>query len=172
MSEAIKKAFVVEWQGPFTEEELDRIEDKSKSGCLYIISGLRRYQHGDPQIQYIGITKRGAVVRFHDKNHPSEQVLRNRQYWLGHLSNVNQEATKANRELIESALIFTCQTELNKKKKCSPPKKPVVVVNRWITADGEFFREYRITPVQKAVPDVILYDGDDFWTCERLKYKR
>ena len=172
MSEAIKKAFVVEWQGPFSEEELDRIEDKSKSGCLYIISGLRRYQHGEPKIQYIGITKRGAVVRFQDKNHPSEQVLRNRQYWLGHLSNVNQEAAKANRELIESALIYTCQTELNKKKKSSPPKKPVVVVNRWITADGEFFREKRITPVQKAVPDVILYDGDDFWTCERLKYKR
>ena len=28
MSEPIKKAYVVEWTGPFTDEQLDQIKDK------------------------------------------------------------------------------------------------------------------------------------------------
>lgn len=170
MSEAIKKAYVVEWSGPFNDDQLDEMGNKSDSGCLYIVSGLRKYQRGEAKIQYIGISERGAVIRFNDKGHPSEQVIRDRQYWLGHLSNVTQEMTRANLELIEHALIYTCQTDINKSKKASCPKKPVVVVNRWLTTDGTY-RERRISPVQKAVPDVILFDGDSFWTCERLNYE-
>lgn len=171
MSEAIKKAYVVEWSGPYTDEQLEEIEDKSNSGCLYIVSGLRKYQRGEPKIQYIGISERGAAVRFHDKSHPSEQVIRNRQYWLAHLSNVSQETTRANLELIEHALIYTCQTDVNKSKKASHPKKPVVVINRWLTIDG-YYRERRISPVQKAVPDIILFDGENFWTCEQLQFEQ
>ena len=172
MSEAIKKAYVVEWSGPFTDEQLEQIEDKSASGCLYIVSGLKKYQRGAARIQYIGITERGAAVRFTDKNHPSKNVVRERRYWLAHLSNMAQETTRANLELIEHALIYTCQTDENKSKKHSRPKKPMVVVNRWITSDGCYYREYRTSPVQKAVPDVIVYDGEYFLTCERLKYEK
>ena len=172
MSEAIKKAYVVEWSGPFSDEQLCEIEDKANSGCLYIVSGLRKYQRGESRIQYIGISQRGAIVRFQDNNHPSHQVLRNRRCWLGHLSNVSQEATRTNLELIESALIYTCQAELdlNVKKKSSHPKKPVVVINRWLTTTGDY-REKRISPVQKSVPDIVLYDGEHFWTCERLSFE-
>jgi len=172
MSEAIKKAYVVEWSGPFTDEQLEQIEDKSGSGCLYIVSGLKKYQRGAARIQYIGITERGAAVRFTDKNHPSKNVVRERRYWLAHLSNMAQETTRANLELIEHALIYTCQADENKSKKHSRPKKPMVVVNRWITSDGCYYREYRTSPVQKAVPDVIVYDGEYFLTCERLKYEK
>ena len=172
MSEAIKKAYVVEWSGPFTDEQLEQIEDKSASGCLYIVSGLKKYQRGAARIQYIGITERGAAVRFTDKNHPSKNVVRERRYWLAHLSNIAQETTRANLELIEHALIYTCQTDENKSKKHSRPKKPMVVVNRWITSDGCYYREYRTSPVQKAVPDVIVYDGEYFLTCEKKKNKK
>ena len=172
MSEPVKKAYVVEWVGPFTDKQLEQIEDKHNSGCLYIVSGLKKYQRGAPKIQYIGITERGAAVRFTDNKHPSGNVVRERRYWLAHLSNMAQETTRANLELIEHALIYTCQTDVNIKKKRSHPKKPVVVVNRWITTDGCYYRENRTSPVQKAVPDVIVYDGESFWTCERLKYKK
>lgn len=111
------------------------------------------------------------ILLLADKSHPSEQVIRNRQYWLAHLSNVSQETTRANLELIEHALIYTCQTDVNKSKKASHPKKPVVVINRWLTIDG-YYRERRISPVQKAVPDIILFDGENFWTCEQLKFEQ
>lgn len=169
MSEAIENAYVVEWWGPYTDEQLEEIEDRADSGSLYIISGLRKYQRGNPKIQYIGISERGAIVRFHDKGHPGKNVVRERRYWLAHLSNLQQEATRANLELVEHALIYTCKTEINKKKKGRVPKTPVVVINRWFTKNGNY-REKRTTPVQLVVPDVILYDGRRFWTCERLKY--
>ena len=159
---------MVEWSGPFTDEQLEEMDDKPNSGCLYIISGLLKYQHGEPKIQYIGISERGAAIRFNDKDHPSKEVVRERRYWLAHLSNISQEATRDNLELIEHALIYTCQTDRNISKRASNPKKPVVVINRWLTTDGTY-RERRITPVQMAVPDVIVYDGDCIWTCERLK---
>lgn len=168
MAEPIKKAYVVEWSGPFTDEQLDEFEDKSSSGCLYIVSGLRKYQRGEPTIQYIRISERGAIVRFHDKAHPSENIIRERRYWLAHLSNFNQEATRANLELIEHALIYTCQSDINKSKRYNPPKRPVVIINRWLKTDCVSYRVRRISPVQLAVPEVILYDGDDFWTCNSL----
>ena len=170
MSEPIKKAYVVEWKGPYTDEQLNTMENKSESGCIYIVYGLRKYQRGNPKIQYIGITVKGAVIRVHQKGHPSENVVRARRYWFGHLSNVVQEATRSNLELIEHALIYTCKTDINKSKKYSHPKKPVVVINRWITPD-DYYRENRTSPVQKAVPDVIVYDGTYFWKSDKLKYE-
>ena len=154
--------------GPYTREEIDDNLDKRKSGCLYLVSGLTRYEHGSPRLQYIGISERGAAVRFHDKDHKSELISRERQFWLGHFSNLNQEATRSNLELAEHALVYACEPERNVAKIFSPPRKPVVVINRWFTQEG-YYREKRLYPAQKEVPDVIVYDGESFWKCDRLK---
>ena len=167
MSEPVKKAFVIEWQGPYTLEEINELQDKRNSGSMYMVSGLHRYQHGESIVQYIGISKRGAAIRFHDKGHKSELVSRECQYWLGHITNA-PETNKDNRELAEYALIYTCQPPLNEKKKVTRPKQPVVVINRWLNEAGEY-RQRRVWPVQKDVPDIIFFDGEAFWTCERLK---
>lgn len=166
----IKKSYIIEWQGPFSLDEINGIKDKGNSGSLYLVSGLQRYQRGESVIQYIGITKRGAAIRFMDKGHKSEQVARERQYWLGHITNAPEKRIKDHRELVEYALVYTCQPPLNEKKKKSRPHEPVVVINRWLNCSGEF-RQRRVWPVQKDVPDVIFYDGYDFWTSESLKWK-
>ena len=168
MLASIKKAYVVEWRGPYTEEKINQIHDKHNSGAVYIVSGLQRYEHGTPVIQYIGITKRGAAIRFVDKGHKSQNVPRERQYWLAHLSNPALERIRDNLELVEHALIYACDPEQNEKKRYSPPKHPVALVNRWFTDDGRY-RERRVWPVQKEVPDVIVFDGESFWTSGSLK---
>lgn len=168
MLASIKKTFVVEWRGPYTEEKINLIHNKQDSGALYIVSGLQRYEHGSPVVQYIGITKRGAAIRFVDKGHKSQNVSRERQYWLAHLSNLTFEKNRDNLELVEHALIYVCDPEQNEKKRYSLPKHPVALVNRWFTEDGQY-RERRVWPVQKYVPDVIVFDGESFWTCGRLK---
>lgn len=170
MRESIKKTYVIEWKGPFSQDEIDVLDDKPGSGCLYLISGLVRYEHGTPKLQYIGLSTRGAAVRFKDYDHKENLVIREKEYWLGHFSNQRQETTKGNLELAEFALRYTCQPPLNEKKKSSRPGAPVAVINRWMTCDG-LYREKRIHPVQKTVPDVIVYDGESFWTCERLNYE-
>lgn len=170
MSDSIKKTFVIEWKGPYSQEDIDEINDKSQSGCLYLISGLVKRQRGAPRLQYIGLSSRGAAIRFKDHDHKEKLIIREKQYWLGHFSNQRQEITQANLGLAESALIYTCQPPLNVKKKTYRPGKPVAVINRWMTCDGDY-RERRIYPVQKTVPDVIVYDGESFWTCEQLKFE-
>ena len=168
MSQPIKKTFVVEWQGPFTQEEVDSIINKRKSGCMYLVTGLAHYQRGDSILQYIGISTRGAAVRLHDRGHKCEKVPRECRFWLGHFSNLNQETTRTNLELAEHVLIYHCQPEQNVSKKMNPPHKPAIVINRWLKADGKY-RTRRTNPAQQALPDVILYDGDEFWTCDQLK---
>ena len=170
MSESIRKTYVIEWKGPFSQEDIDAINDKPRSGCLYLISGLVKYEHGGPKLQYIGLSTRGAAIRFKDRGHKENLVIHEKQYWLGHFSNQRQEATPANLELAEFALIYTCQPPLNDKKKINRPGAPVAVINRWMTCNDRY-REKRIHPVQKTVPDVIVYDGETIWTCERLKYE-
>ena len=167
MSAAIKKTYVIEWQGPFSLDEINEIKDKRNSGSLYLVSGLQRYQHGQSVVQYIGISKRGAAIRFKDKEHKSELVSRERQYWLGHIINVS-EKNKDNRELAEYVLVYTCQPPLNEKKIVNRPSQPAIVINRWLNKAGVAYRKYRVWPVQKVVPDVILYDGEAIWTCESL----
>lgn len=169
MSAAIKKTYVIEWQGPFSLDEINEIKDKRNSGSLYLVSGLQRYQHGQSVVQYIGISKRGAAIRFKDQGHKSELVSRECQFWLGHITNTS-EKNKDNRELAEYALVYTCQPSLNKMKKSTRPHEPVVVINRWLNEAGEY-RQRRVWPVQKDVPDIILFDGDDIWTCESLKWE-
>ena len=168
MSQPIRKSFVIEWRGPFTQEEIDSIINKKKSGCMYLVTGLARYEHGKPRLQYIGISTRGAAVRLHDRGHKCELVPRECRFWLGHFSNLNQEATRTNLELAEHALVYYCQPEQNESKMMSPPQKPTIVINRWLKANGEY-RTRRVTPAQQAIPDVILYDGDEFWACDQLK---
>jgi len=170
MSEAIRKTYVIEWQGPFTLKEINEIKDKKSSGSLYLVSGLQRYQHGESVIQYIGISSRGAAIRFKDKGHKGELVQRERQYWLGHITNAS-EKNRDNLELAEHVLIYTCKAPLNKNKKDNAPHEPAIIANRWLNKTGDTYRQRRLWPVQKDVPDIILFDGDHVWTCDSLKWR-
>lgn len=170
MSGAIKKTYVIEWQGPFTLDEINEIKDKKNSGSLYLVSGLQRYQHGDSVVQYIGISKRGAVIRFKDKEHKSGLVPRERQYWLGHITNAPEKNEK-HRRLVEHALLYTCKPPLNVQNLYRQPHEPVIVVNRWLNKAGDTFRQHQRWPVQKDVPDVILFAYDEVWTGSMLKWR-
>lgn len=170
MSAAIKKTYVIEWQGPFSLDEINEIKDKKNSGSLYLVSGLQRYQRGDSVVQYIGISKRGAAIRFKDKEHKSELVPRERQYWLGHITNA-PEKKESNLRLVEHALLYTCKPPLNVQNVDRQPHFPVLVVNRWLNKSGDIYRQRRIWPVQKDVPDIIMFDGTDAWTCDKLIWR-
>ena len=57
-------------------------------------------------------------------------------------------------------------------------EKAIIKTARYVEGHGlvkpmsSWDGERRISPVQKAVPDIILFDGENFWTCEQLKFEQ
>lgn len=161
----IKKSYIIDWSGPYSIESLeDHIYDGAD--CFYLISGLQKRQRGSDQIQYCGITQRDILRRLKDEFHHINEVPRDCQIWMGRFANLAFRRNRENIELVEHLIIFYEQPYLNDKKTKTPPKRPVVVVNRWRDRNDNY-RQRRIYPVQE-VPDVIMWDGEDFWAADRL----
>ena len=161
----IKKTYIIDWSGPYT---IDNIKDyiDSAANCIYLISGLQKYQRGSEQVQYCGITQRDVIERLEDEYHHIKEVPRDCQIWVGRFANPLFRRNRRNLELVEHLLIYYEKPYLNDKKTKSPPKEPVVVVNRWRDTNDKY-RQRRLYAVQE-IPDVIMFDGEEFWKADRL----
>ena len=166
---SIKKCFSIEWHGPFTEEDLkdELMKNKLADFRFYLLSGCRKYQHGDATWQYCGITERIVTNRFKDKNHKISTITRNKFIWLGKFGNKSFSKNRANIELIEHLIISAFLIDQNEKKTKSFPKEPIGIINLWFTKNGER-RIRKVHKIQKDMSDVIVYDGYDIWYADKL----
>ena len=162
----IKKSYIIDWSGPYTIDNLESYINGNAADCIYLISGLQKYQRGSGQVQYCGITQRDVLKRLKDEFHHINEVPRDCQIWMGRFANPAFRRDRHNLESVEHLLIYYEKPFLNDKKKKAPPKEPVVVINRWRDTNDNY-RQRRRHPVQE-IPDVIMFDGEEFWSADRL----
>lgn len=165
--------FVIEWVGPFNNiDSLKDWENKNNQTFeykFYIVTGKLKGRRGITK--YCGITdnRKGYLYcRFYDKNHKVHRLERNRNIWIGSVTN-REACTRKDIELCETMIISYWQPEENTKKKSYYPSEPVVLINRWFDTILKV-RYNKIYPAQE-LSDVILYDecnGGVFGT-KRLK---
>lgn len=154
------KTYVVNWHGPFTDEEVENFND---AFGLYLITGkLKSQKIGD--IQYCGITERNLCDRL-KRHHKKSLVSRDRQYWLGQIESSSRRLQRKDLELVESLVIYFWQVELNERKRKRAPER-VVIVNRWFNKDG--ILRMRKTHIGQHLNDVIFWDGEE-WHLGNLK---
>ncbi len=138
---------------------------------LYLFTGLSKYQRGERDVQYCGITERRFDKRFaeHHVLHNGE-INRERKIWLGTVSYPLNFARDI-LEFAEYAIIYFWKPKQNKKKKVNPPKESVILVSHWFKKDGVTPRKRQETSV-KNLSDVICWDSEaKLWRIGNLVVK-
>jgi hypothetical protein len=151
----------INWYGPF--EDVSDI-DVDKGGGLYMITGKRKYQRSDPEIQYIGITTTTYKTRFAN-HHKFNLVNRECCIWLGKIDYPKEYSTE-HLKMAESIMVYFWQPELNEKLKANPPSQPTNVISHWFRKNGKVRRKKK--SIYKKLPDVICWDGSH-WRSGNLK---
>ena len=160
------KTCYVNWYGPYSLEEIYAGEPEQELGVsgngLYMFTGRRRCQRGNPTLQYIGITKQSYAVRF-KAHHRLHEIPNECSIWLGqldHLDKASSESVGKAIELVESMLIYFCdQTLLNERKIANPPKESCSVFSRYFNRQGE--RRLRQRRLFQPLPDVMVWEREN-----------
>lgn len=172
--EEIKKIYVLEWYGPYEsiEEIWDDLETEDCS--IYLITGKEKYERGPEHIKYVGITERDPAKRLSDKDHREKQKLISyKKYWVGRFSQRTNKKSRLNAELIETLFIhylhISKERIINDKKLKKVPEHPLTVVNRWLLKNIDSHRVNKPRRLS-SLPDILLFDGNEYWGAEKLKY--
>ena len=96
-----------------------------------------------------------------------------KKYWVGCFSKASNRNTRAHVELIETLFIHYLFIQdvriINKDKLKKKPSVPLTVINRWILKYDDCHKVNKSSRLSD-LPDVILYDGEEYWGSEKLKY--
>ena len=168
----IKRLYALEWFGPYESIEDIWNDDDTQSCSIYLITGKEAYERGSQHIKYVGITERVPAKRLSDKDHLRKQEkIRFKKYWVGKFSKTSNRNQRVHAELIETLFIrFLFLTDvkiINDKKLKSIPRHPVTVLSRWFLKNSYEHRLHKPT-VLKDLPDVIMFDGDEYWASGKL----
>jgi len=155
------KTYIINWQGPYEDEDLNTIDDNSG---LYLITGYQKHKKTE-LIQYCGITEQNFATRLNNNHHKKELITRDRKFWIGKIKS-DKKITRDDLEIVEKLIIYFWQPILNEKKKYSLPS-PTVVINRWYYTNGVIRK--RIKHEAQKLHDVIFWDGTDWHLSDRLR---
>jgi hypothetical protein len=145
------KTYVVNWQGPFNDDEIENL--KTKFG-LYLITGYEKRKR-TKKIHYCGITSLGLSGRI-ARHHKKDMVTREREYWIGQIV-APDNLVRDDLEFVESLIVYFWDPTFNEKKTKNPPHNPTAVINRWYDKDNQLILS-KIHEVH-ALGDVIFWDG-------------
>ena len=171
----IKQLYALEWLGPYDSIE-DVWNDPETESCpIYLITGKESYERGSQHIKYVGITERDPAKRLSDKDHLKKQErIKYKKYWVGKFSKTSNRNRRTHAELIETLFIhflfLTNVKIINDKKLKSKPRIPVTVLSRWFLKCSYQHRQNKPT-LLRDLPDVIMFDGDEYWTSDKLVYR-
>ena len=170
----IKQLYVLEWYGPY--DSIDDIwNDSGTEDCsIYLITGKERYERGAEHIKYVGITERDPAKRLSDRDHLEKQKkITYKKYRVGRFSRCSNKNSRAHAELIETLFIrflFINDVRIiNDKKLKKVPDRPLTVINRWILKSQNSHRVNKPSRLS-FLPDVLLFDGNEYWGTDKLKY--
>lgn len=148
----------VHWRGPFTEEDLDKIDE---SGILYLATGRLAGQQRD-RIQYCGITEQSICFR-KIRHFKLKKITSNLRLWIGWLRQ-SSRTTRRDLKTAESILVYLWQFPLNDQHKLHPPG-PGTLVFHWF--DGNWKPLEQKPRLFKSLYDVISWGGV-YWRTGKL----
>ncbi len=156
---------VIDWYGPYTHvEAVETVKTEDFGDGLYMCLGKTKGQRGWPRLQYIGIACRDLSTRVKNNGHHKiDDVTCDRKLWLGEVSSLGVPGKKTKKtppalDFSEWALVYFLQPLLNEKKTCTPPSRPVSVLNRWWRKD---YKTPWIKRPHAELPDFIDYLGPE-----------
>ena len=175
-----QNVFLVKWYGPFTQEELQKWEEKQKFKCsIYLLHGMLKHAK-TKESYYCGISTRSVHKRLCDKDHHINEIKdRLNSIYAGCISNVENPSSNSIR-LIEKMITAYLADTIGRKSMLNLtnfkyPKQNVYVVNEWWKEDTEYLwqRQPKNAP-SHILPDVLTYhywDSNDIemYECKKLK---
>lgn len=169
----IKKLYVLEWLGPYNSVNAILDNESTEDGSIYLITGRERYERGSEHIKYVGITERDPAKRLSDPDHLEKQErILYKKYWVGRFSRGSDRNSRSHAELIETLFVHFLTLQgirlLNDKKTRKVPDIPLAVINRWGLKSHDSHRVNKPS-ILSDMPDVLLFDGDEYWGSEKLK---
>jgi hypothetical protein len=154
----------IDWFGPYTRGEVWEAASYYDGG-LYLAIGRRRGKGNHKRRpQYIGISTSGLCRRAGSPGHPKLKLLdADVAIWLGEIATSEPagkrvHATRTTLRFAEWLHVYFMALPLNERLKRLPPK-PVTVLNRWWTADGNTPRLKRPHP---DWPDLVDFAGKTY----------
>lgn len=152
---------VVEWYGPYSEEQARDASSDYGDG-IYLAIGKTKNQR-TAHLQYVGLAS-NLPTRLNGKHHKLPKITRDLEIWLGEVVSPRtpgkkMKVTDRMLDLTEWAHAYFLQLRLNDRKKTNPPDRPVTVYNRWWRIDYE--TPYKQRP-HKEWPDIIDFRGRDY----------
>lgn len=172
--EEIKNLYVLEWYGPYNS--INEVwEDDDTSICsIYLITGKGKYERGPEHIKYVGITEREPGKRLSEPDHLEKQLeIRYKKYWVGRFSRYSNLNIRTHAESIETLFVRYLSLQYvrinNIKKIKKVPEAPIVVINRWFLKSKD---SHRVNKPSRLVdlPDVLLFDGEEYWGSDKLRF--
>lgn len=173
-------AVKIDWYGPYTSVLAAQAAAKSDfNGGLYLAIGALE---GKPKnkIRYVGLSK-NLFSRVNAKHSALSQFVGEHQIWLGEVASTGIpgpkiQSTDLHLDLAEWGHVYFLDPSLNDKKRWTPPKHPVTIINHWWDTEYETLVKKR---PHKHWPDIIDFLGMEYgakvvWyggKCEKWKPK-
>lgn len=154
-------AVVVDWYGPYTQAEARASSRSDYDSGLYLGIGKLKHQKEGSRPQYVGLSKNLSQRLPNHKKLPS--ITRDARIWLGEVGTAEvagrkRKKTTVSLDAAEWALTYFMQIPLNRKKRLSPPDRPITLLNRWWRKDLE--TQWVRRPHQ-AWPDLIDFMSEE-----------
>lgn len=170
----IKKLYVLEWYGPYDSIDAILDDESTEDGSIYLITGKERYEHGGEHIKYVGITERDPAKRLSEPDHQVKQErIFYKKYWVGRFSRSSNRNSRSHAEMIETLFVHFLSLEgarlINDKKIKKIPDTPLAVINRWVLKSQDSHRVNKPSRLSE-MPDVLLFDGEEYWGSEKLRF--
>lgn len=183
----INDVFFIQWVGPFSSvEECNEWENEhsisNKEFNFYFGCGKQANKH--KQSFYIGKSERNFITsRISQETDPITRDFRenaDKEIWIGRFSDKelrsdkSEEVRKRNHKAVENAewaLIYGFKKKnpnlfnalLNDKKTKNPPKTYITIINQWYKKNSfEFWQRKNKNICSGLLPDIILYNGEDY----------
>ena len=170
----------IDWYGPYKNmaEAKGAAQSDFDDGLYLAIGSLKNKKKN--KIRYVGLSKNlaGRVSNTHET---LSKLVEPYEIWLGEVGSTGiagpkTQTTDLHLDLAEWCHVYFIDPYLNDKKRYSPPKKPVTVINHWWEKDYESLLKKR---PHKDWPDVIDFLGKEYgakvvWfggECDRWKPK-
>ncbi|GAB3825795.1 hypothetical protein GCM10028821_07170 [Hymenobacter jeollabukensis] len=161
---------IIEWEGPYSLEELKRVE---KGNGLYLLTGREDGKRGrEDELQYCGITEKQFCERVKHSHHKVKLIRKDSlQIWIGCLI-YPHECVRQHLEDAERAFVSFWDIQMNDKKKRYYPDSPICIVTRWFRPNGEPYQRFPASlQFIKQLDDVLWWDTDD-WRVGNLRIQK
>ena len=156
------ETYFVNWYGPFTHDEVNRLYDKNNlyegfsGNGLYAWTGKVKRQRNNACLKYIGITSVTFWERFAAKDHKHWNINRDKYVWLGKVQ--NKKSTKVDLEAAEYLLISYCAPILNDQKTDTLPPFSCTVISKFFKKDKTAYQ--RVPSIIRPIPDVVIWNHE------------